>query len=53
MAAKAMGARALIDWEPLFGYVDRHLAYERGPKGSDFSYNPTPAFHQAFWAAYR
>lgn len=52
MAAKAMGAKTLMDWEPLFGYVDRHLAYERGPNGSDFNFNPTPAFHQAFYTAY-
>lgn len=54
MAAKVMGLRSTIDWEPLFQYADRHLGYEQssGYQG-EFAYNPTPQFHKQFYNAYK
>lgn len=54
MAAKVMGMRAVMAWEPLFKYAERHLDYEQsaGYKG-EFAYNPTPAFHKQFYNVYK
>lgn len=54
MAAKVMGLRAAIAWEPLFKYAERHLDYEQSAtyKG-EFAYNQTPAFHKQFYNAYK
>jgi hypothetical protein len=54
MAAKVMGLRSVIEWEPFFLYAQRFLDYEQSPgyKG-EFSYNPTPLFHKQFYNTYK
>ena len=54
LAARVMGLRRAIDWEPLFRYAERHLDFEQGPdyKG-EWAANPTPAFHKQFYNAYK
>lgn len=54
MAARVMGLRKAIDWEPLFQYAERQLGHEQGPdfKG-EWAANPTPAFHKQVYNTYR
>ena len=50
MAAKAMGLRSVINWEPLFQYAERHLNYEQSSSyAGEFNSNPTPLFHKQFY----
>lgn len=54
MAARVMGVRAMVAWEPLFLYAERHLNYEQSSQyKGEFAYNPTPAFHVQFYNAYK
>lgn len=50
MAARCMGMRSTISWEPLFKYAERHIAYEYT---SLWNYNPTPSFHREFYNEFR
>jgi hypothetical protein len=53
MAAKVMGLRNVISWEPLFRYAERHVNYEQSAAyGGEFNSNPTPAFHKQFYNAF-
>jgi len=53
MAAKVMGARAYIDYEPFFKYAERHVDFERsGSYSGELSSNGTPNFHLAFHGAF-
>lgn len=50
MAAKVMGMRSVMDWEPLFKYAERHVNYEQSTSyGGEFNYNSTPLFHKQFY----
>lgn len=54
MAARVMGLRAAVNWEPLFQYQERHLNYEQSAGyGGEFNFNPTPAFHRQFYNAHK
>lgn len=54
MAARVMGLRNVIAWEPLFQYAERRLNYEQsGSYGGELNYNPTPAFHKQFYNNYK
>jgi hypothetical protein len=54
MAARVMGLRSVVNWEPLFQYQERHLNYEQSPEyGGEFASNPTTTFHRQFYNAYR
>ena len=54
MAAKVMGLRSTIQWEPLFQYAERHLNYEQSSSyGGEFNYNATPSFHKQFYNTYK
>jgi hypothetical protein len=54
MAARVMGARAMVAWEPLFLYQERHLNYEQGSSyGGEFNSNATPTFHKQFYNAHK
>jgi hypothetical protein len=53
MAAKVMGARAYIDYEPFFKYAERHVDFERSSSyGGELSSNFTPGFHSDFHGAF-
>jgi hypothetical protein len=54
MAAKVMGLRSTINWEPLFQYTDRYLDYEQSAGyAGEFAYNPTPVFFRQFYNTYK
>ena len=50
MAARVMGVRAMVAWEPFFQYAESHVNYEQSAGyNGEFAYNPTPAFHKQFY----
>ncbi len=49
MAARCMGMRSVMNWEPLFQYAERHLQIEDDGFVGGNNYNPTPAFHRQFY----
>ena len=54
MAARVMGLRTIVNWEPLFQYQERHLNYEQSAGyGGEFNSNATPGFHKAFYNAHK
>jgi hypothetical protein len=54
MAARVMGMRTLVNWEPFFQYQERHLNYEQSAGyAGEFNSNPTPTFHRQFYNAHR
>lgn len=54
MAARVMGLRAVVNWEPFFQYAERHLGYEQSAGyGGEFNSNPTPAFHKQFYNVHK
>ena len=64
MAARVMGVRNTMAWEPLFQYAVRHIEFELGPRTEyitgpgipsldEIESNPTFDFHREFYNTYK